>query len=141
METDQMAKTHCGICIEDFYTNNLSETFETLLCGHKICNSCFENLVKFNKNNCPFCRKPFFPIKKSKSNWLDFNQISDNYNSLNENFYILHENYENKSSYKHRKKRKNNESKNDKEEIRHLSAPEPSTEPIFIFEPDDLNSF
>ena len=66
MESDQIVR--CGICMEDYNKQHVSEQFETLLCSHQVCNSCFLDLVKFNKHICPYCRTPFYPIVNSNLN-------------------------------------------------------------------------
>ncbi|KAJ5073092.1 rfwd3 protein [Anaeramoeba ignava] len=51
----------CSICFEEM-TLSGKHTICSLPCGHLICKSCVENLVKDKRNNegeCPFCKLPF----------------------------------------------------------------------------------
>lgn len=74
-------KISCDNCKKSYNSQYTYQLFETLLCGHELCKSCFEQIIKTKKYTCPYCNKPFYPVLKNQS----FRQYRVKYNeNMNE---------------------------------------------------------
>jgi len=87
-------KYTCGICYVDYNSWEYANDFETLLCAHRICKTCFLKILEIGNFKCPFCRADFYPIKinNSRSNFLHDNPPSEFNEDLLDNFQVRQRN-------------------------------------------------